>query len=619
MLPEEIPATASGETVLVWKSYQEDARVTSVPRYLEHHAERIRARYLAFVHDLGETRIAGRRLVDHFTIETGFSLWWMIRIPEKSPFKSPRIYDCLRLLALEEILLERKVSSLTLHTADADLMEAIGQLCSGLGVGFEPAPRSGPRRPWSLRRLYDALPHSVQGLLSLRHLALRWRFRRLRRPSFSGDRTIFMCSYFFALDQVAGARGQFHSHQWEMLPQWLIAKGLRINWLHHYLPDPGQPSVATAETWAEQFNRDAERQGRHAFLETYLSLKLTIAVVRRWLWLHLVGWRMASVRDAFRPTGSAASFWPLLRDDWWNSLHGTAAISNCVWVELFEAALRDLPHQSRGLYLYEGQGWECALIHAWRRHGHGRLLGVPHSSMPFWYLNIYDDPRCVAIDRSCDKPMPDALAINGMMAQRALTAAGYPAERLVGVEALRFQHLLASDATASARPRPAAVAAPAMLVLGDFTRKQTLKILRCLEVAARLVPGLGVTIKLHPACPVDRREAAALSCEFTTRPLAEIIGDFDFAFSSNSTSAAMDAWLAGLPVAVFLDDDNVNESPLRGETGVTFVSNGDELAAAIEAAGRAASRPPVEHFFWLNEQLPRWRKALSIPSVQQPS
>ena len=136
-----------------------------MPRYLERHAERIRARYLAFVHELGETPVGGRRLVDHFTIETGFSLWWMNRIPEKSPFKSPRIYDCLRLLALEEILVARKVSSLTLHSADRDLMEAVGQLCSGLSVTYVRAPRSDPRQPWSVRGLYAALPQVVQGLL----------------------------------------------------------------------------------------------------------------------------------------------------------------------------------------------------------------------------------------------------------------------------------------------------------------------------------------------------------------------------------------------------------------------------------------------------------------------
>ena len=588
-----------------------------MPRYLERHAERIRARYLAFVHELGETPVGGRRLVDHFTIETGFSLWWMNRIPEKSPFKSPRIYDCLRLLALEEILVARKVSSLTLHSADRDLMEAVGQLCSGLSVTYVRAPRSDPRQPWSVRGLYAALPQVVQGLLSLRHLALRWRFRKLRaQRSPSASESIFMCSYFFALDQTACAGGQFYSHQWERLPGWLVANGLRINWLHHFLPDPGLPGVATAEAWAEQFNRDDGQQGHHSFLETYLSLGVLVAVVRRWFWLRRVGRRLGPLGDAFRPRGSAVTFWPLLRDDWWNSICGTAAISNCVWVELFDAALAGLPPQSRGLYLYEGQGWECALIHAWRRHGHGTLMGVPHSSMPFWYLNIYDDPRCVALDRTCDKPLPDAFAINGMMAHRALMAAGYPAQRLVAVEALRFQHRQTQGSQAPVRERADRGATVRnLLVLGDSTRKQTLKMLRCLEVTSRLVPGLSITIKLHPACPVDRRDAPLLSCEFTTRQLGDIVGGYDFAFSSNSTSAAMDAVLAELPVAVFLDDDNVNESPLRGEPGVRFVSTGEELADVIKASGGAELRRPAEHFFWLDEHLSRWRKALSIPSV----
>ena len=51
--------------VLLWQGYGAADSETSVPRYLELHAERIRSKYLAFVHDLGESPIAGKRLIDH--------------------------------------------------------------------------------------------------------------------------------------------------------------------------------------------------------------------------------------------------------------------------------------------------------------------------------------------------------------------------------------------------------------------------------------------------------------------------------------------------------------------------------------------------------------------------
>jgi surface carbohydrate biosynthesis protein (TIGR04326 family) len=99
----QMPPAGTG-AVLCWRSYAHGGSVSSVPRYLEAHADRIRSKYLAFIHDLGESLVAGRRVIDHLDFGDGFSYWWMTTIAEKSPLKSSRIYDCLRMFALEEML-----------------------------------------------------------------------------------------------------------------------------------------------------------------------------------------------------------------------------------------------------------------------------------------------------------------------------------------------------------------------------------------------------------------------------------------------------------------------------------------------------------------------------------
>src|ERR1700722_14534578 len=75
------------DQILGWQSYSEHDFLLSVPRYVEHHAERLRKKYLAFIHDLGEYHIAGKRVVDHMNMGDGFSLWWMTTLAEKSPLK----------------------------------------------------------------------------------------------------------------------------------------------------------------------------------------------------------------------------------------------------------------------------------------------------------------------------------------------------------------------------------------------------------------------------------------------------------------------------------------------------------------------------------------------------
>ena len=52
--------------------------------------------------------------------------------------------------------------------------------------------------------------------------------------------------------------------------------------------------------------------------------------------------------------------------------------------------MADIPKQKKGLYLLENQNWEKALVHAWRRHGHGQLTGVVNTSA-FYCSPIYID------------------------------------------------------------------------------------------------------------------------------------------------------------------------------------------------------------------------------------
>lgn len=598
--------------VLLWRRYREPPGGKSVPRYLEEHAEGLRTRYLAFIHDLGQQRFGGGTLAQHFDRGDGFSFWWMTHLAEKSPFKSPRLYDCLRLLALQEMLGQMKPASLVLHSDDPQLAKAIRALCSTLGIGFSLVllPRTDDRTV--LRRLYEALPWSWQGLLSLRHTLRRWPLRALAAPRwFSGRDSLLFCSYFFNLDPAAAEQGHFHSRQWENLPARLHQDGKRSNWIHHMLLTPAISEVATGRRWAIRFNLHAESEGRHSFVESRLSPGVLVRAIWDWLWLgrraRLVEPQLSSMQSQ-----PASFLWPLLRDDWNVSLRGPIALANCLWMHLFDRALAAIPHQPMGLYLWENQGWEVALLHAWRRHGHGTIIGVPHATTAFWHVNNFDDVRVFTAPGPSPKSLPDCLAVNGPMAWRMFTMTGYPPERLRPVEALRFQYLAQFarfPRAATERTVPADVLK--VLVLGDFTRRQTLAMLSCLVDAEKLVPRkLSFTLKVHPVSRIEASDVPDLSVQFTDRPLGEILGDFDLAFSSNSSSAGLDALLSGVPLAVFLDDNSLNHSPLRGVPGIRFVNSPEELAKVLESNAER-EQVALDRFFWLDKDLPRWRALVS--------
>lgn len=616
-----------GGPVLSWRSYTNQERVRSIPHYLESHAERLRSKYLAFIHDLGERRLAGRRIVDHLEIIEGFSLWWMTLLAEKSPFKSRRIYGCLRLLALEELLVESAASTVTLASNDAALVRAIGRLCGNLGLVFRLETTRKPHGRSPMRRLYEALPSPLQGLASFRHYIARWPLRRTRKPGcYRSNKSVFFCSYFIHLEPESCARGEFFSRHWESLPRILHERGVRTNWIQLFILSAAVPNVRIGIDWLRRFNADAGNQGCHSFLDGYLSLRTAARAIRTWLRLNAVSWRLRRIESVFDVGQSAVWLWPLLEKDWRDSLTGPAAVANCLALELFDSALADMPHQQTGFYLYENQAWEKALLRAWRKHGHGNLVGVQHATAPFWHLYYFDDPRSRGQERSCAMPSPDFFAVNGQAARNAFVDTGYPAHRLVDTEALRYLNLLPLTAIHGATPpmrggesrdaaRPIRV-----LVLGDIIADSTHNFLVLVSRAVKLLPaGYELTFKPHPGHVVNLRRYPDLTARETTESLHKILDQYDVAISANSTSASLDAFLAGLRVIVDLSGDDLNLSALRGQPMVRFVSTPQELADALTALPSGARHADDRgSFFFLSAALPRWQALLTDLGVFVP-
>lgn len=615
-----LPPPAGAEAVLTWNGYVEGAgegrRTRSILRYVDRNAERLRGKYLRWVHDAGETVIDGRSLIDRLTFEDGFSYWWMTLIAEKSIWKQPSITDAMRLFALEEILLEETPAKLSATTGSDDLHQALAGLCANLGLKFERHhPPRGSRQNVGARRILRALPQPVQGLLSLiRNVATRWPLRTSVPGSTGGPRRpILLCSYFLYFDQAKAAHGKFQSGYWSVVPDILLSRRRETTLLHHYVRSPTAPTPGSARRIADNFNARPAENGHHVFLDGYISPPIILRATRRWLRLVRIRRRLKGIEAAFSPRESAITLWPLMRDDWRASLEGSVAISNVLWFELFKRALSSMRRQETGAYLCENQGWERAFVHHWKKSGHGKLVGFPHgTNRRFWELNNYHDPRTLRSGSGAALPWPDIIALSSKTAISDYVGTGYPRQRIEECEALRYGYL--RDITAAAAV-PGTRAERRVLVLGDYLPAPTRQMMTLLEeAAAELGSFASFTVKPHPNCMVHQADHPRVEFEVSTRPLAELLPSFDIAYTSNMTTASFDVCAVGMPVVVALDPTRLNFSPVRGIEGATFVATGGELADAIIDA-RGTGTTALRDDLFLDAGLPRWKSLLELDEL----
>ena len=608
----EETAKSPVKSTICWSGYTNEGNYNTVPQFLEENADQLRARYLTFIHDLGELNISGKRLIDHLEIEEDFSYWWMTLLAEMSFFKSPCIFDCLRLLALDKKLEEIKPHTLRLISDDRALADAIKKCAKSKGIHFQWDKVIKSNHEKGFKSLHQRLPATLRAFVYfMRHIINRWPLKKSQPNKwFSGKNSIFFFSYFAHLDAQSCEKGKFYSHQWEILPDKLYHEGKRLNFIHHFLYSPDVPDSKTGIRWVAKFNQESESQGFHSFLDSWLSASV--------LWNALINYFRLSIKMRFLKPMMRKSLkqlpyhwlWPLLEKDWVDSVHGVTAIRNTLWLKLYDRAIGSLPKQPLGLYLLEGQCWERAFIHYWRKNGHGRLIGVSHSTVAYWYLMYFNDLQILNSDAKNTIPRPDIVAVNGKAMRNIMEDAGYQPEALIDVEALRFLHL--NNSIGKYKPPTAATGKITLLVFGDYLPNVTHSLLHLLnQLNKSLLSKYNILYKNHPAVDTINKELYPnLSLQETNLHLSKLLSGADVVLSSINTAAAIESFAAGIPVITVLDNYSFNTSPLRGENGAIFVSTPLELKNEMETLLNKSYTQIKNDFFWVDSELPRWKSLL---------
>ena len=463
-------------------------------------------------------------------------------------------------------------------------------------------------------KYYFSMEAVVSLLLSLYRRGLRWRSKKI--DWFKNNDSVFFLSYFIHLDPRLLKMGKFFSRQWGKLPELFLDSNIGANWIHHFVSNKEVPDRNTGDKYHEVFNNDSSRQDHHEYLDAYCTVTLLGRVLVQYFKLLYNLPKYSSISNLFVCSNSNVWFWPYLKQDWYDSTIGKTAIQNLLWGELFNASMSDIPQQKLGFYLMENQGWERAFINSWKCHGHGKLVGVAHSTVRFWDLRYFDDPNTFLSKTKYSQPIPDLIALTGPDMVKKYREAKYPVDHLVEVEALRYIKNSSTNEIINKIIDPdnntdLILPHKRVLILGSGDDTFTSSLLQVMDNLASKLKCYKFSFKAHPAAPVDVEVFKQLHLSEITDNLSDITSLFDIALIVGETGAALDVYIDGLGVIVYDINQGVNLSPLRGVDDVIFCRTSDDLYLALESFGSLKSNQENEAYFWRDAELPRWRTLLS--------
>ncbi len=585
-----------GNWYICWNGYGESENSISLLKYIEENSEEIKNLYLNWIRDIAHHQVGNKSIVEQYQLVPGFSLWWMSLLVEKSIYKSPHIFDALRLLALEKVFSEKGVKYIESRLSNPKVSQIIKDLCARNSI------ESNLKGRVSLNSNQNLIKN-VRYILSLFKYKIKF-FTSKKRNHYKED-GIFICSFFFHLNKEALQKGEFSSNYWPSLSSLIKERGDVENWLQIFYAHSLVSTPKVALSLLEKINSAKSNPSCHEFLDNFLSFTLIFKVLVTFFKLPRL--RKEDVLPAFKPKSSELNFWPLFEEDWKSSFDGPVALENLLWFYLFEQVISSLPEQKLGLFLCENQAWERAFAFFWKDKQSAPLIGVPHSTIRYWDLRYFNAPQGSADQQGYVLPEAGYYALNGPTAMKYFLDQSYNKTRLLECEALRFGHLLTPEKSSDKRGTQIRV-----LLLGDYDEHTTLAMLNTVCLANKNLGERYIfSFKPHPNMVIDLNQFDGLNMKPIDGELSHALQTHDIIVSSNATSAAVEGLLYGLSVVVFLDENNLNFSPLRGVKGAKFISSPGQLSDILVSFTQKEDIKKDQDMFYLDDKFKRWQSILA--------
>jgi len=581
--------------------------------YIEKNSHKIKKKYLSFIHDLGNQKIKNQSLSSMLTNKNGYNLWWMSLLAEKSYYKSPEIINCLKIIALEEVLKSKKIKEIFFITSSTRSSRAVELLCNDLNIKFRSKKISNKKtnifsQRFFLKKIYNNLPFFFQSIIWFSNFLIknfRLKLDKEQKTFLANENNNFLfVSNFAHLNKTELKKNNFYSYQWGDLNNLLKRLKIKSLWIQNYIKSQEVKNSLEAKKYLNMINEKSDSE-RHLFSTSFINLEVIIKIKFKLIYHLIYSLVLFNHIKKLKFSGTSSSILYLLNNDLKKSFYGSVLVENLIYIDLFDKILKQTSNKKLGIFLMENQPWEKAFIHAWRKYGHGKLIGYCHTTVNYWHLNYFDDIKTINSFSKFSQRKPDLIAVSGMLAKKNLLQFGYKKNRILEVDSLRYSYLskLKKKSISKKNNR--------ILILGDHYDLTTINMLNCFKnLNISLKKKFQFYFKPYPANKIVSINDKIEFLSKTNKPFNKIINNYYTIITSRSSAASLESYVIGKNVIIFLENNELNSSPLFGIKNVNYVKSQYDLEKKILKISKNKVNKSIKNYLYINPNLEKWKKVI---------
>ena len=570
-----------------WNELKSNGNCISIIQYLEQNEDYYKKKYHNQIEKIGFINASkGRNIFQLCQYKNFYNLWQMSSIVEKSFFKTPEIFEHLKLLVLIDLIKKNSPIQVNVKGCGVEIVNFLNSKNLETSFNFQKIILK-PNES-----ILEKIKNKNQVLYALFWLVYQY-IKKLKAPSIRNYRkfenSIFIMDYFAHLNFIKNKPSFYSSNIWEPLLK-KLPKNRSVYFLHQFIPTKKIKSLGKAAKKINNFN--FHEYQFHNFLELNLNLNIFLKVLFNFILFQL---KTKKVLSSFKKeTLDEHNSINFLKDSIKKSLKGKELIQNILYIELFDDFFKKIQPQKIGIYLQENQGWEFAFINAWKKYSHGKLFAYNSASISNWDLRFmypFQKSKITLIKQK----IPDEFLVGSKHYKDIYIKNGYNKNSIKEVEALRYLKL---------SKKLDNIPKGKILIMGSITNTVNEFMIHSIQPLLTKLTQFKWYFKPHPAnsfCVKDK------NIQIITKDLSEIAKDLDFVICPSDSSVAIDCYLLGLNFLVLLRKGFPNTSTLKNINGINFAYSTNDIKKFILSKNREIKK---DDFFNLDKNLNKWNLIL---------
>ena len=562
--------------------------------FIDQNSEVLKNQYLNIILQLSNFVINNQSLKDRLYFKD-YSLWEMSLLQEKNIYKNRFIFKTIKYLALKKIITDNINENIKIFYLESDLASCLETEFKNLKISFVDKSFS------FLNKINQVIKKNIplHFLYFLYYFFKNCSFRKFNDKVLI-EKKFLIFSYFTHYDIKKFNEKIFYPKQWTGLWEEIIENA---NFFQIFLPNEKLKFFFQVENLVKKKN--FKNLKKENFINYFIYYKYFLKVFRDFkvfkskiLYYNIV----KKIKDSenFR------YFFEINEEIFISSFSGYTLLQNLLWINIFENLFKNLPKHDYGMYLFENQPWEKAFVRCWKKYNQGKLIGYCHTTVNFWNLNYFNIKDYNSSD-DFKKFSPDLIAVSSEISKNFIVNQSINLGKVIEVEALRYNWILDKKKDLNDKR----IENRKIIFLGDYDKNINDKLIKILKQSKDELMDLGfqVSYKPHPATKIKNIDN---KISVIKEDLEDLINNYRYIVSSNSTSAIIETLSCGINTFLFIDKNNFNLSPIKNtkiEKNVEFFFTKDELISKIE---NSQNNFEAVEYYYLDKELKRWKKILEI-------